>query len=73
MPNEQDMNSEAKDNLQKRYEITCPKCGKILYAERSIFHLLGMTDLGSGSCTDCHTLMRIKYDHDAQTMTAENY
>ena len=58
-----------KDN-RKRYEITCPRCGKIQYACKSIFHEMGMYDTGHGRCLGCREHMRLQYDPKTDTMEA---
>lgn len=55
---------------RKRYEITCPHCGKIQYACKSIFHEMGAYDAGRGRCLGCGEPMRLQYDPKTDTMEA---
>lgn len=56
---------------EKRYDITCPYCGRQCYATRSIFHLMGLQDYGRGICIYCNKTMRLKYNIEKDTMTTE--
>lgn len=61
------------NNKRKTYQITCPSCNTTIYACKSIFHEMGMHDLGHGSCPYCKTLMRLKFDPETDTMQAERW
>ena len=43
----------AEGDMRKRYEITCPYCGRVQYACRSTFHEWGVADGGHGICLGC--------------------
>ena len=58
------------EDNRKRYEITCPHCGKIQYVCKSIAHEMGIYNLGRGSCLECKNIMRLQYDPKADTMEA---
>ena len=55
---------------RKRYKITCPHCGKIQYACKSIAHEMGIYNLGMGSCLECKNIMRLQYIPKTDTMEA---
>ena len=57
-------------NKDKRYDITCPHCGKQCYATRSILHLMGMEDGGRGICIYCNEVMKLVYNIEQDKMTA---
>ena len=58
------------EDNRKRYEITCPHCGKIQYACKSIAHKMGIYDLGIGNCLECENSMRLQYDPKTDSMEA---
>lgn len=58
-------------DINKRYEIICPYCGKVQYACLSILHTWGIADGGRGNCSDCKKTMTLVFDYDAETMTAK--
>ena len=57
-------------DTRQRYEITCPYCGKVQYACKSIFHELGVDDGGNGTCLECKGTMRLIFNEKEQTMKA---
>lgn len=57
----------------KRYQITCPYCGKVQYACKSFLHELEVEDAGHGTCLDCGGFMKIIYNQLADTMKAETW
>ena len=61
------------EHNQKRYKITCPHCGKIQYACKSILHIWGMYDLGHGICLGCNKLVRLIYNPETDEMRAEKW
>ncbi len=63
---------EVKDN-RKRYKIICPYCGKVQYACKSIMHELGIEDAGHGGCLECKGFMKLLYNAESDTMTAEKW
>ena len=58
------------EDKRKRYRITCPYCGKVQYACKSLFHEMGIEDAGHGTCLDCGGFMKLIYDRSADEMTA---
>lgn len=63
---------EVEDN-RKRYKIICPYCGKVQYACKSIMHEWGIEDAGHGGCLDCKGFMKLLYNAESDTMTAEKW
>lgn len=61
------------EDKRKRYQIICPYCGKLQYAEKSIFHELGMSEAGHGVCLKCIGAMRLVFHEQTDTMTAEKW
>lgn len=59
------------EDTRKRYEITCPHCGKIQYACKSILHEWGIAEGGHGTCLECKGLMRLILHEKEQIMRAE--
>ena len=59
------------EDTRKRYEITCPYCGKLQYACKSIFHEMGIEDGGRGTCLECKKVMRLIFCNEKQEMRAE--
>lgn len=60
-------------DARKRYEITCPYCGKVQYACKSIFHEWGIADGGHGTCLECKEFMRLIFNEKEQVMKAEKW
>lgn len=58
-------------DINKRYEIICPHCGKVQQACLSIFHTWGAADGGRGTCLDCKKNMRLVFDYETEEMTAK--
>ena len=58
-------------NVNKRYRITCPYCGKTQYACLSIAHTWGIADGGRGICLECKKVMTLVFDYEAEAMTAK--
>ena len=56
------------EDSRKRYKITCPHCGKVQYACKSIAHEMGIYDMGTGSCLECGERMRLLYIPETDTM-----
>ena len=56
---------------KSRYEITCPHCGKIQYACKSIFHEWGIAEGGHGVCLECKGDMMLIFNEKEQSMKAE--
>ena len=54
---------------EKVYPITCPYCGKEQLCHKSLFHFMGMLDLGGGDCLGCKKHMRVIYDPTTDSMT----
>lgn len=61
------------EDTRKRYAITCPYCGKIQYACKSIFHEMGIKDGGHGKCLCCGKHMRLIFDEELQEMKADEW
>ena len=61
------------EDNKKRYEITCPDCGKTQYACKSIAHELGLSDVGHGVCLFCKCLMHLVFNEESDTMTAKKW
>lgn len=55
----------------KRYKITCPYCGKVQYACKSVFHEMGIADGGHGTCCECKKPMHLIFNEELQSMKAE--
>lgn len=53
---------------EKRYKVQCCNCKKDIYATKSIFHEMGMFDLGQGRCIHCNTSLNLIYDPETDTM-----
>ncbi len=61
---------------KKKYNIKCPHCKKEMYATKSIFHEMGLYDLGYARCIKCEKEMKLIYVPEEDTMRAdyfENY
>jgi predicted nucleic-acid-binding Zn-ribbon protein len=59
------------EDKRPRYEIVCPKCGKVQYACKSILQEgFGMDEFGAGTCIECGLFMSLKFDRETETMTA---
>ena len=56
---------------KKRYKVICCNCNKEIYATKSIFHDMGMYDLGSGRCLYCNTRLKLIYDPKTDTMKSK--
>jgi hypothetical protein len=56
---------------EKRYKIICCNCGEDIYATKSIFHQMGMLDLGHGRCCYCNTSLQLIYNPDNDTMSSK--
>ena len=52
---------------EKRYKVICCKCNKEIYATKSIFHEMGMFDLGHGRCLHCNTSLQLIYEPETET------
>lgn len=63
----------AEGDMRKRYEITCPYCGRVQYACRSTFHEWGVADGGHGICLGCRKAMRLVFSERSQAMKAERW
>lgn len=61
------------EDTRKRYEITCPHCGKVQYACKSLFHELGVADGGYGRCLNCEEAMRLIFNEEIQAMRTEKW
>lgn len=61
------------EDTRKRYKITCPNCGKVQYACKSIFHELGIANGGRGRCLNCKEAMSLIFDEKNQEMRAEKW
>lgn len=48
-----------------------PKCGRDLFVCKSIAQEMGMSDLGHGSCLNCHTFLHLEYNAGKDVMIAE--
>lgn len=46
----------------KKYKVICCNCNKEIYATKSIFHKMGMFDLGQGRCLHCNTSLQLIYE-----------
>lgn len=68
---EGEMKDEDKIDIYKRYDITCPYCGKKQQACLSIFQKYGLDDEGRGNCLDCKKPMSLVFDYETETMTAK--
>lgn len=58
---------------EKRYFIECPYCGKEQYCTKSIFHCMGVFDMGGGNCLDCDKHFQIIYDPQTDTMKTRKW
>lgn len=58
---------------KKRYSIKCPYCGRKQCCSKSIFHLMGIYDFGSGNCLSCNKLMQIIYDPKTDAMKTREW
>lgn len=58
---------------EKRYSIKCPYCGKEQYCTKSIFHKMGIFDMGSGNCLVCKNHMQIIYISTTDTMQTRKW
>lgn len=56
---------------KQRFVIVCPYCGQKQYAQKSIFHEMGIADGGIGSCLQCDAVMQLVFDDKRQEMKAE--
>lgn len=61
------------DDNRKRYKINCPYCGKEQYACKSIMHEWGIQDAGHGTCLECNEFMKLIYNAETDTMTADKW
>ena len=61
------------EDKRKRYGITCPHCGKALYACKSVLHELGVADGGRGNCPGCGGIIRLIFNEETQSMRAEKW
>lgn len=59
------------EDTRKRYEITCPYCGKVQYVCKSIFHKMGVENGGYGKCLECKKIMCLIFNQKTQEMKAE--
>lgn len=57
----------------KRYDITCPECGKEMLCCASDCQMTGHYAMGHGYCPNCGTAMRITYQPETGTMVAKDY
>lgn len=57
----------------KRYKVICCNCNKEIYATKSIFHEIGMFDLGQGRCLHCNTSLQLIYEPETDTMKSRLY
>lgn len=53
---------------EKRYKVICCNCNKEIYVTKSIFHDMGMFDLGRGRCLHCNTSLQLIYNPETDTM-----
>lgn len=67
----EDMKSGDVIDVNKRYRITCPYCGKIQYTCLSIAHMWGIANGGRGICLECKKAMTLVFDYEAELMTAK--
>ena len=58
---------------EKAYTITCPYCGKEQYCHPSIFHYMGLCDMGGGNCLGCGNHMQIIYDIKTDSMSTRKW
>lgn len=58
---------------EKLYKVECCNCKKTIYATKSIFHEMGMFDLGKGKCCHCNTDLKLIYNPETDSMTAKLY
>lgn len=54
----------------KRYKTTCPYCEKEIHVQRSLGMIAFGMEFGMGSCPFCKSMIRLNYDHDADTLVA---
>jgi len=57
----------------KTYEVECPSCGRKSWAYPSIFHMMGLFDLGSGNCPGCNLHLNLVYLPDEGRMKSRPY
>jgi len=60
--------------LKERYDFTCPKCGKQLWAAPSMFMQMGVNS-GRGTCPRCKKFFHLEVvpDLDGDVMEAEDW
>lgn len=58
---------------EKRYSIKCPYCGKEQYCTKSIFHKMGIYEMGSGNCLACKKHMQVVYNPISDTMQTRKW
>lgn len=51
------------------YDITCYHCQHEQCTEPSLFHKMGQSEFGYGSCLECKTPLRIVHDPMTNTMS----
>lgn len=54
--------------MKSQYDIECPYCQAALNCKPSIFHRMGLHDLGGGACPQCGQLFEIHYDEQHDSM-----
>lgn len=63
----------VRKDKRKRYDIICPYCGKVQYACKSLAHEWGIADAGHGNCLKCGGFMKLLYNQENDSMTAEEW
>lgn len=55
--------------MKKRFDINCPYCKTPMKCSKSMFHEMGLLDMGGGSCIECKKVFEIHYHPDSNSMT----
>lgn len=58
---------------EKRYPAECNVCGCQFEATKSIFHDMGIMDLGRGICPGCKTALNLTFDSKNQRMVSKTW
>jgi len=62
--------NESREWLAKRYTTTCPHCDKTIHPTRSLGMMVFGLREGYGDCPYCKNNVMIKWDPEADTLTA---
>lgn len=56
-----------------RYPINCPACAAEFDCAPSLFHQMGMYDMGGGFCPECREQLTITFIPETNSMTTAIY